>query len=241
MTVLRLLNGRPVTQGGRDHSSHRLVRYGLSEKHAVLLLGAVAAALGATSLGYNVLDDSRVTLPGVLLTFVLLVQFASFLADLERRPAAADDASAGLLRAFDVHWRRLSRSRTDFVVICGAFTAAFLIVVGRYRHAVQRHVFTVALPLLVAARYVAFILFGLYRSIWRYAGSRDLAAIAAATVVSGAVAVAALVLTQPLGDFRLSIFAVDALLCMTAVAASRFGERALLRRRAADGASRGGR
>ena len=40
VTVVRLLEGRPVTQGGRDHSSHRLVRFGLSEKHAVLLLGA---------------------------------------------------------------------------------------------------------------------------------------------------------------------------------------------------------
>ena len=83
----RLLDGRPIYQGGRDHSSHRLVRFGLSEKHAVLLLALIAIALGGTSLAYNVLDNQRLTLVGVLVTFVLLVQFASFLADVERRRA----------------------------------------------------------------------------------------------------------------------------------------------------------
>ena len=37
VTVVRLLEGRPVTQGGRDHASHRLVYSGLSEKRAVVL------------------------------------------------------------------------------------------------------------------------------------------------------------------------------------------------------------
>src|SRR5205807_8668935 len=35
VTIVRLLEGRPIYQGGRDHSSHRLVRFGLSEKNAV--------------------------------------------------------------------------------------------------------------------------------------------------------------------------------------------------------------
>ena len=35
---------RPVTQGGRDHTSHRLVYYGLSETRAVALLALIAVA-----------------------------------------------------------------------------------------------------------------------------------------------------------------------------------------------------
>ena len=113
VTVVRLLEGRPVYQGGRDHSSHRLVRCGLSEKHAVVLLAVVATLLGATSLAYKVLDDQRLTLVGVLFTFVLLVQFASFLADVERRPAAG--RGVRLLQTFVVHWRRLVEVVVDFV------------------------------------------------------------------------------------------------------------------------------
>ena len=50
--------------------------------------------------------------------------------------------------------------------------------------------------MLLAARYLAFIPFGLYRSIWRYAGSRDLVAIAGAVVVSEVVALGYMALTQ---------------------------------------------
>ena len=42
--------GPPGHQGGRDHTSHRLVYHGLSDKRAVVLLGVVSAALGCTSL-----------------------------------------------------------------------------------------------------------------------------------------------------------------------------------------------
>ena len=39
----------------------------------------------------------------------------------------------------------------------------------------QRYVFNVSLPVILAARYLAFIAFGLYRGVWRYAGARDAA------------------------------------------------------------------
>ena len=78
------------------------------------------------------------------------------------------------------------------------------------------------------ARYLAFIPFGLYRSVWRYAGARDAVAAAVAVVVSerrrarlhGADA----------GHARLhrSFFIVDALICMVAIAGSRFAERTIV-------------
>ena len=140
VTVVRLLEGRPISQGGRDHSSHRLVRFGLSEKHAVLLLALIAIALGGTSLAYNVLDDQRLALVGVLVTFVLLVQFASFLADVERRAAAGRDA--GLMQAFAVHWRRLVEVVVDFALIIAAFASGLRVRFGWPGTANQRHVAT---------------------------------------------------------------------------------------------------
>jgi FlaA1/EpsC-like NDP-sugar epimerase len=75
---------------------------------------------------------------------------------------------------------------------------------------------------------LAFVPFGLYRSIWRYAGSRDLAAIASAVAVSEVVTLAYMAVTQNLGDFSRSFFIVDALLCSAAIGASRLAERALV-------------
>jgi UDP-GlcNAc:undecaprenyl-phosphate GlcNAc-1-phosphate transferase len=69
VTIVRLLDGRPVSQGGSDHSSHRLVSLGVSETGAVVLLASVSAALGATSLAYEAFGSGRIAALGVLVTF----------------------------------------------------------------------------------------------------------------------------------------------------------------------------
>ena len=94
----------------------------------MLLLALIATALGATSLAYNVLDDQQLALVGVLVTFALLVQFASFLADVERRISPGGDATP--LNAFAVHSRRLVEVAVDFVLITGAFRAAYAVRFG---------------------------------------------------------------------------------------------------------------
>ena len=86
VTIRRILERRPVSQGGRDHTSHRLVYYGLSEAKAVLLLALVAAAIGATALAYNVLDNSRLTAFGVLAH----LRPARPVRELPERPRGAD-------------------------------------------------------------------------------------------------------------------------------------------------------
>jgi len=226
VTVARLLEGRPVAQGGLDHSSHRLVRLGLSEKHAVALLAVIATLIGGTSLTYNVLDNQRLTIAGVVLTFVLLVQFASFLADIEQRPSP--DEAPGLLQTFAVHWRRLVEVVVDFGLITIAFLGAYVIQFGWPGSVNQRHLATITLPILLVARYLAFIPFGLYRSIWRYAGMRDVLAIGSAVAVSELVTVGFISSTQTLEDFSRSVFIVDGLLCTAAIGVSRIAERALV-------------
>lgn len=50
VSVLRQLNGRAISQGGRDHSSHRLVAWGLSERLAVWTLYGLALISGGLAL-----------------------------------------------------------------------------------------------------------------------------------------------------------------------------------------------
>ncbi len=227
VTVVRLLDGRPVYQGGRDHTSHRLVYHGLSERRAVVLLAVISAALGATSLFYAVLDNAWVTLIGVLLTFALLVQFASVLSDVERAPGLVEDR--GWLRTFVANPRRLVESLVDFAVISASFAAAYYLRLQGGGSAYERHIFLVSLAVVLAVRYAAFIPFGLYRGVWRYAGARDAAAIVGAVVVSEVVAYLILDATQVWGAFPRSIFIIDALVCTVLVGASRFWERAFVR------------
>ena len=53
VTLLRKLAGRPASQGGRDHTSHRLVALGWSERQAVWILYCLALASGGMALLVN--------------------------------------------------------------------------------------------------------------------------------------------------------------------------------------------
>jgi UDP-GlcNAc:undecaprenyl-phosphate/decaprenyl-phosphate GlcNAc-1-phosphate transferase len=229
VTVVRLAQRRPVTTGGRDHSSHRLVYYGLSEAKAVLLLSLVAATVGATALAYNVLDNARLTAIGVLVTFVLLVQFGSFLGDLEERSRSGRERPAPTLwHALVFEPRRLLEVVVDFVLICGSFLAAYVLVVGRFGTPYERSIFLSTLPILLGARYVCFVALGVYRRIWRFATARDVVPIAVACGVSAIATYAIVVALKPLGPFpAIEVLTVDAILCTLLVGGSRLTLRLL--------------
>jgi UDP-GlcNAc:undecaprenyl-phosphate GlcNAc-1-phosphate transferase len=136
-----------------------------------------------------------------------------------------------MLRTVVLHRRRLLEVLLDFVLISACFTVAYVLIVQGTGTSYQRHVFTVALPAVLVTRYIAFILLGLYQGIWRFAGSREAASIVVGVVVSELAAAGIVVATVPLGGFPLSVFVLDALLCIPVIGASRFGERALFRAR----------
>jgi UDP-GlcNAc:undecaprenyl-phosphate/decaprenyl-phosphate GlcNAc-1-phosphate transferase len=221
VTIVRLLDGRPVTQGGRDHSSHRLVALGVSETSAVILLAAVSAALGATSLAYEAFGNGRVAAIGVLITFVLIVQFGSFLADVDRGDLARR-------RPLVVYTRRMVEVLIDGALIAASFLAAYLLRFDGIGTINQRQYFLIALPMLLFCRYVVFVPLGLYAGVGRYAGSRDALRAAMAVCIGSVLAVGLLVLTQqPAGDFSRDVFVIDAFICTAAIIGARFAERAI--------------
>jgi UDP-GlcNAc:undecaprenyl-phosphate GlcNAc-1-phosphate transferase len=221
VTAMRLLERRPVTQGGKDHTSHRLVYYGLSERKAVALLALIAIAVGATGIAYAVLDNGRITVVGVLVTMVLLVQFASFLSDLEQRARSGTQESAPSLLRGMLEPRRLAEIVLDFVLMCVSFLVSYMLLVDGLGTTEQRDVFLAALPVTLAARYVCFVVAGVYRRVWRFAGVRDVLVIAIACAVSGLAALVVVDTTSGLLSFPWQIFPLDALVATVLVAGSR--------------------
>ncbi len=71
VTLLRRIRGSAITQGGRDHASHRLVTLGLSERKAVLLIYAISVFFGAVAFFYARVDISLVVIMTVLTAILL--------------------------------------------------------------------------------------------------------------------------------------------------------------------------
>ena len=230
VTVRRTIERRPVTQGGTDHSSHRLVYYGLSEQQAVAALTLLASLLGATALAYNVLANARVTAIGVLISFVVLVQFASFLGDLQERSRREDPGpSPPLWRAFFSNPRRLVEVldglRDHLLLVPGVVPAVRRRRAARtsQRAHLPRHAADPARRPLRPLRRLRDLPADLALRVGaRPARDRRRRSRCPCRSRSGSSAQ-----SGPLTDFPLEIFFVDALLCMTLVAASRLALRLL--------------
>ena len=229
VTIVRLLERRPVTQGGRDHTSHRLVYYGLSEGKAVAAAGAARRdCSGPPGSPTTCSATARVTTIGVLFSFILLVQFASYLGDLEERSRRGEQQPRPSLRGLFVQPRRLVELLVDFALICGSFLVAYLLLVGGEGTNYQQ----VRLPggaadparrALSALRRCSGSTAASGASPARSTGSRSLRGRALGARSRSA----SLRLTRPLGDFPHAVFFVDALLCLPLVGASRLALRAL--------------
>jgi UDP-GlcNAc:undecaprenyl-phosphate/decaprenyl-phosphate GlcNAc-1-phosphate transferase len=221
VTVRRLAERRPVTQGGKDHTSHRLVYYGLSETRAVALLALIGVALGATAVAYNVLDRPSVTALGVLVTFALLVQFGSFLAELSENQRQGRPGDTSLRHAITVQPRRLIELGVDAVLVCGALLAVYLVFVTGRGTQLQRGTFQAVVPVVLGTTYVVYVLFGVYRRVWRHATGRDLAMIGLASAVASAAAWAIVLATRNLGDFPRAVFPVYVVVAVVLAVLSR--------------------
>ena len=206
VTVRRLAERRQVTQGGKDHTSHRLVYYGLSETRAVGLLALIGIALGATGVAYNVLDRPAVTALGILVTFALLVQFGSFLAELSENERLGRPGDTSLRHAITVQPRRLIELAVDALLVGGTLLFVYLMFVDGRGTELQRGTFQAVLPILLGTTYVVYVVAGVYRRVWRFATARDLAMIAIASLVGTGAAWAIVVATRDLGDFPRAIF-----------------------------------
>ena len=211
-----------MTQGGTDHTSHRLVYYGLSETKAVALLALIAVALGATSVAYNVLDRPAVTALGVLVTFALLVQFGGFLAELSDQERRGRPGDTRLRHAVAVQPRRLAELLVDSTLVTGTFLVVYLLFVDGRGTELQRGTFLAVLPVLLGTTYVAYVLLGVYRRAWRYATVRDLATIALASALATLLAFGIVLATRDLGDFPPAIFLVYGVVAATLAAVSRW-------------------
>jgi UDP-GlcNAc:undecaprenyl-phosphate GlcNAc-1-phosphate transferase len=84
VTISRLRRGVPVSRGGRDHTSHRLVLAGLSQREAVMTLYLASCALGGISI---MLTHATIT-EGLSVVIVLFAAAVALFVRLERIYAA---------------------------------------------------------------------------------------------------------------------------------------------------------
>ena len=192
VTVARILSGRSPALGGRDHSSHRLVAMGLSERAAVFVLWALAAAGGITGLVVRNATGGWSTAVGGLFV-ILMGTFALYLGRVriygERPPVVSNGNGFTPLFGELMYKRRVLEVIMDFAVIAAAYYAANRLRFDVEAYAANAESFYGSLPIVLAVQLVAFFVVGVYRGEWHVYGLQD-AVTALKGVVLGVSAVA---------------------------------------------------
>ncbi len=228
VTVTRLLQARKVHQGGCDHTSHRLVRLGFSERQMLLVLYGLAATGGGIALLAQYFPRQAGPILGIF--FLLLVCFGAYLWSVslaaepvqEKLPLWIELAKSILLK------RNVAMVVLDTVLIVCCFWGSYLL---RFDFNMEPFLATAmfkALPVVVSCCLVGLKLAGAYGATWRLASVSDMPAYAVGSFigVSLSVTVSTLVTRFGLGYSR-SAYITFGFLLFLAVTMSRQSFRLL--------------
>ena len=227
VSALRWMAGRKATRGGVDHTSHRLVSMGLSERRSVLVLYAIAFAAAFVAAwmaraGATALPAAALLLIGVVLGAVYLARVPTYdgqdFAALRRIPLGE------ALRAV------LARSHAgqvllDVVLIAVCYYAAYRLRFEGQSLDIFLPSFTASLPVVLVCKLASHYASGLYQRSWLTFGMSDLAAAVRAVMVGSTASALAATYLYRFERFSRGVFIIDALLLLVAILGSRLSFR----------------
>lgn len=231
VTVLRKLWGRKASQGGRDHTSHRLVALGLSERSAVLMLYSFALAAGGLAIFIGQISVIR---SFALLGFfvVALVILGAYLSKVKVYEGEREDqaVSENAVFAFLInvsHKRRIFEVFLDAFLITLAYYSAFAILLRSFETSSSWNLFLKTLPLLILIKLGAFLSVGVYRGLWRYTSIGDLITITKGVILGSVGSVLAVLVLYRFDGFSRTVFFLDGVLLLLSVVGSRMAFRVI--------------
>ena len=225
VTVTRIVRGHPVHVGGRDHTSHRLVAIGLSERKTLaFLVGISAAAGGIAALSYAGGLSHTVVLLALL--FIGLVLFGIHLSRVRVVDAPVAPSTGTVLRllANFQYKRHVATLLLDACLVPIAYYAAYL---ARFEDEVELYMdlFYRSVPAVLMIQLATLALFGVYRGVWRFTSMSDALRIGRATVTGTAATVLAVLYATRFEGFSRTVFVLDGVFLFTLVVGSRVSFR----------------
>jgi len=180
VSVIRKFSGRPISVGGKDHSSQRLVAVGLSERRAVLILYAVSLVSGGIAYLLNRQGFSY-TLFFISLFVIGMVLFGVYLSNVKVYSDDADiseDRKDVFQLVADVPYKKyVALIVLDVLLVFTAYYGAYwLRFEGIQTSDRQFRLFVNSFPIVLVLSVISFFVSGLYYDNWRYTGIRDLLA-----------------------------------------------------------------
>jgi len=229
VTFVRIFKGRSPSQGGSDHSSHRLVFSGLTEKGAVNTLYGITGLFGINLLLFY---PDYIHLFYILLSIgiVGIFFFGMYLSRLDVYEDEELSTIESMVENIPDYFKRklqLGAIIGDIILIIASFALAHFIRFEGWTADIEEALIEV-LPAVIVIKVFILAALGLYKSVWKYAGVADLMRIFSGTLAGTSFAgMFAWMYTG--GYMSVSVFAIDWFLFLFLLASSRFAFKGLRR------------
>jgi len=225
VTLSRWVYGRRASQGGRDHSSHRLVAIGLSERRAVAFLWLLAGVGGALGIGVGKYNDKLSVLLLASAFLIAMILFAAYLAGIRVYDESDTRVKEGALTPIVVefmHKRRVAEVLLDVCLVVMCYYAAYQMRFEDPEEFLRNFgMFTRSLPVIVASQMIAFFIVGVYRGAWRHFGMNDTLVVARGVFFGTAGALLVILGAYRFFAYSRTVFAIYAVLLLIAVTLTR--------------------
>jgi len=230
VSFMRRLFSRPISKGGRDHSSHRMVAIGFSERKAVMVLYLFSALSGFVTLAITGLSTyTSIALTAFYLLIVLF--FWTYLGKVKvyQEPSLLSSEDHGLMSVILIeitYKRRILEVLLDLFLVTVSYYTAYLL---RFEGTLGANFdfFLKSLPIVIACQILSMFLFGVYRGVWEATGMRDLVGYIKAVTVGTVIAMLIPLFLYRFESFSRAVFVIYWFLMVILVSLSRLSFRLL--------------
>jgi UDP-GlcNAc:undecaprenyl-phosphate/decaprenyl-phosphate GlcNAc-1-phosphate transferase len=212
VTIVRLLSGRKASVGGKDHTSHRLVVMGFSEREAVLILYGVSLMAGITA--FFVTKNDSFTAPAIVVPFTLTVLLVGiYIAQIR----IYREKEFSVLRGKKIHrilttlafkWQTFFVV-LDFFLISFSYYLAYRIRFDNPDFLIFFKVFLSSLPVVIICKYAAFVYLDIYKILWRHIGLSDLLDYLKAALAGSILSIVSVTYVFRFESFSKGVFIID--------------------------------
>ncbi len=227
--IARKLQGKRIFEGGKDHTSHRLITLGLSPRKTVLLLYVISIAFG--SIAFLYLHISLFVISAIaFLAIVILLIFGIFLFEVTSDKKREEFAQARnksrnnqiILNNIFLHKRRIVEVLLDFVFICLAYYSAYFLRFEGPLLTKNLGLLQESLVWVILIKMSVFFIFGLYRGVWRYMSISNFITMFKVVSLGSFASILFLTFVFRFRDYSRAVFFIDWLLLLLLITGSRF-------------------
>ncbi len=221
VVFMRELSGVEAMKGGKDHTSHRLVRVGLSERGAVLVIYGISILSGILAyMGRFV--SMYVYIELIFLFTITLVFLGVYLAKIKVHEPGMNEKGAISIIVNVTYKRRIFEIMLDLVLISISLYGAYILRFEGTAFKTNIVMLFKSLPIILGIQIVAFYVVGIYRGVWKYTGTQEIWTIIKGIVIGVGLSMLTILLVWRFADYSRTVFIIYAIILFLLMALSRY-------------------